>query len=189
MSACTAQTANTLRCLSSIFSNTMNYTHVATNTPTPLDAIRAAHPHMSIPEGADLTKLGYTKLRSTPPPACASNERVVAGEPVLIDGESCESWHIEPLPAEEVIAAVTHAVQRRLDDFARTRMYDGILSAASYATSTLPNFAAEGQYAVEARDASWTTCYQIMGEVQQGLRDMPTVEQVLSELPTLEWPQ
>lgn len=98
-----------------------------------------------------------------------------------------------PLPAQqpgadELITAVQQAVQQRLDDFARTRAYDGILSACTYATSTVEKFASEGQYAVQARDATWATCYQVMAEVQQGLRPMPTIEQVLAELPVLEWP-
>ena len=91
--------------------------------------------------------------------------------------------------AEEMIASVQRAVQERLDAFARTRAYDGILSAATYATSGVQKFTAEGQYAVQARDATWAACYQIMADVQQGLRPMPSVEQVLSELPALEWPQ
>lgn len=91
--------------------------------------------------------------------------------------------------AEEMIASVQRAVQERLDAFARTRAYDGILSAATYATSAVPKFAAEGQYAVQARDATWAACYQIMADVQAGTRAMPTIEQVLAELPALEWPQ
>lgn len=94
----------------------------------------------------------------------------------------------DPPPVETIIAAVTAAVQQRLDDFARTHNYDGILSACTYATSTVPKFAAEGQYAVEARDQTWATCYQIMGEVMQGLRPMPSLDQVMGELPDLEWP-
>ena len=83
---------------------------------------------------------------------------------------------------------IVNAVQKRLDVFAQTRNYDGILSACTYANSTVPKFAAEGQYAVNARDAAWATCYQIMAAVQAGQRPMPTVEQVLSELPALAWP-
>lgn len=94
----------------------------------------------------------------------------------------------EQPPPEEVIAAVTQAVQQRLDEFARTRNYDGILSVCTYATSAVPKFASEGQYAVQARDATWATCYQLMADVQQGQRPMPTIEQVLAELPELEWP-
>lgn len=98
-----------------------------------------------------------------------------------------------PLPAPqpgaaEIVTAVTQAVQQCLDDFARTRAYDGILSACTYATSTVEKFATEGQYAVQARDATWATCYQIMADVQQGQRPMPTIEQVLAELPELGWP-
>ena len=70
----------------------------------------------------------------------------------------------------------------------RRRAYDGILSACTYATSAVPKFASEGQYAVQARDATWATCYAIMADVQQGQRPMPTIEQVLTELPELEWP-
>jgi len=95
---------------------------------------------------------------------------------------------VVPTP-EQMIAAVTQAVQERLDAFARTRAYDGILSAATYAASAVPKFAAEGQYAVQARDASWAACYQIMADVQSGTRAMPSVEDVLAELPALEWPQ
>ncbi len=87
-----------------------------------------------------------------------------------------------------MIASVQAAVQKRLDDFARTRNYDGILSAATYATSSVQKFAAEGQYAVQARDASWAACYQVMADVQSRRRSMPSIEQVLAELPVLDWP-
>lgn len=82
----------------------------------------------------------------------------------------------------------TDAIQTRLDEFARTRNYDDILSAATYATSAIPKFKAEGQYAVEARDATWTKGYEILGEVQVGQRPMPTLEEVFAELPSLAWP-
>lgn len=89
---------------------------------------------------------------------------------------------------EQIKMEIVDAVQQRLDAFAQTRNYDGILSACTYASSTVPKFAAEGQYAVNARDATWATCYQIMSAVMEGKRPMPTVEQVLSELPLLSWP-
>jgi hypothetical protein len=90
--------------------------------------------------------------------------------------------------ATALLAAITSAIQTRLDDFAQTRNYDGILSAASYATSTNPKFAAEGQYAVEARDATWAKAYEILAEVEVGERPMPTLEEVLAELPVPAWP-
>ena len=89
---------------------------------------------------------------------------------------------------DRLIAEYTGAVQKHLDVFARTRGYDGILSAATYATSTVPKFAAEGQYAVEARDATWAKCYEVLAAVEAGSSPMPTLDELLAELPVLTWP-
>lgn len=62
------------------------------------------------------------------------------------------------------------------------------MSAATYATSTVSKFRAEGQYAVEARDLTWAKAYEIMDAVMSGARPMPTLEEVIAELPGLEWP-
>ena len=99
----------------------------------------------------------------------------------------------EPPPApptpEMIAAEIVAAIQRRLDAFARTRNYDGILSACTYATSTVPKFAAEGQYCVNARDATWATLYEILAEVEGGVRPMPSgFADVEPELPALAWP-
>ena len=94
-----------------------------------------------------------------------------------------------PPSAQEIIAQYTTAVQRRLDTFFQSRGYDGILSAATYATSTVLKFQAEGQYAVEARDATWAKCYEILAAVEGGTSPMPTEAELLAELPELVWPQ
>ena len=97
----------------------------------------------------------------------------------------------KPTPEEQqaaLLSSFTTAIQAHLDTFARTRNYDGIMSAATYATSTVPKFKAEGQYAVEARDATWNKGYEIMGAVMAGERPMPTWEEILTELPALTWP-
>jgi hypothetical protein len=90
--------------------------------------------------------------------------------------------------AERAIAEFTTKVQARLDAFARTRGYDDILSACTYATSANPKFAAEGQYCVQARDATWAKCYEVLNAVQSGQRPVPTWEELEAELPPLEWP-
>lgn len=88
-----------------------------------------------------------------------------------------------------LIDSITKSTQQRLDDFARTRNYDGILSACTYATSTVEKFQIEGQYCVNARDATWATLYAIMSEVEAGTRPMPTgFADVEPLLPVLEWP-
>lgn len=91
-----------------------------------------------------------------------------------------------PTPLQQ---RVVDGAQKRLDDFARTRNYDGILSACTYATSNVPKFASEGQYAVEVRDSTWKKLYEILDEVQSGKRPIPTgFADIEPELPTLEWP-
>ncbi len=85
--------------------------------------------------------------------------------------------------------SIVAAAQKRLDDFARTRNYDGILSAATYATSTNAKFAAEGQYCVLARDQTWAALYAILVQVELGNRPVPTgFADIEDELPVLAWP-
>lgn len=85
---------------------------------------------------------------------------------------------------------VVAATQRRLDAFAQTRNYDNILSACTYAESTVPRFAAEGQYCVSARDATWSTLYTILAEVEAEQRPVPTgFSDIEAELPALAWPE
>jgi len=88
---------------------------------------------------------------------------------------------------EVVKKAMVDAVQFLLDETAKTRNYDNILSLCTYANSTIQKFKNEGQAGVNWRDACWATCYQIMYDVQTGQRQLPSVEQVLSELPQIIW--
>jgi hypothetical protein len=90
---------------------------------------------------------------------------------------------------ERIQAEIVTATQQRLDDFARTRNYDGILSLCTYATSTVPKFRAEGQYGVTARDATWAALYQILAEVEAGARPVPSgYADIEPDLPALAWP-
>lgn len=106
-----------------------------------------------------------------------------------------EGWEVytpppKPEPTEEQIKRrLTNAVQRHLDETARERSYDNILSLCTYATSTNDTFAAEGQAGVEWRDAVWSKCYQILNEVKAGDREQPTEDELLADLPGFTWPE
>ena len=95
-----------------------------------------------------------------------------------------------PPPTQAQIAdALTAAIQQRLDDFARTRNYDSILSACTYATSTVPKFKTAGQACVNLRDATWAATYDILAEVEAGDRAMPqSLDDIEADLPALVWP-
>jgi hypothetical protein len=110
-------------------------------------------------------------------------------------GPCPDGWSATPPPPtreekrDAMQKAYAEAIQAHLDAFAQTRNYDNIMSAATYAASTVPKFKAEGQYAVEIRDATWAKGYEILDAVFSGQRPMPTVEEVIAEMPPLEWPE
>ena len=102
---------------------------------------------------------------------------------------------IEPFPREaetpeQVQARYTALAQDALDAFARTRGYDGIMSACSYYGSTDAQFSAEADCCIDLRDRTWRTCYSLLEEVQAG-RPLPTEEEFLAMLPTANaaWPE
>ena len=94
----------------------------------------------------------------------------------------------EPPTLEEIQAHYTFQVQMRLDNFARTRGYDGILSAATYVASEIEQFRREGQYAVHLRDITWAKCYEILESCLSGNAPIPAVEELLAMLPEPQWP-
>ena len=105
------------------------------------------------------------------------------------DGEQFVPPAPEPIPPDQLLAQIVQATQARLDAFAQERNYDGILSACSYATSTVPKFQAEGQYCVQARDATWAALYAILAQVETGERPLPAgYAELEAELPILAWP-
>jgi hypothetical protein len=76
-------------------------------------------------------------------------------------------------------------IQFLLDSTAMSRGYDSILSAASYAVSNHPRFGVEGRAFSDWRDAVWDKCNLILHDVNNGLRSIPSVDQIISELPAL----
>ena len=122
-------------------------------------------------------------------------ETLTLGDDVAIVTRAVVPWsaaeisEAQATQTEALQDSIITATQARLDSFARTRNYDGILSACTYATSGVPKFAGEGQAAVDARDATWATLYTILGEVQAGTRPVPTgFADIEADLPVLVWP-
>lgn len=112
-------------------------------------------------------------------------------------GEWVGEWTDPGAPtAEGILAMQVEAarvslivgVQNYLDTLARSRGYDSILSLCTYASSTSVMFAAEGQAGVNLRDGCWVVGHQITADVLAGNRALPTLAEVLDELPAPVWP-
>ncbi len=91
---------------------------------------------------------------------------------------------------EEVQAQVqkqlTDAVQRVLDNKAQELLYDSCLSVCSYIDTGVQKFDDEGRAFRAWRSQVWAKGYEILAEVQEGKREIPTEEELIAELPKLE---
>lgn len=161
--------------------------------------LKEDNPNTSFPSNLspeDLAEFDVFPVAYTQAPAVQPHQKAVQDEaPTFVDGQWTLLWQVVDKTAQELEAesqrlqqTIVGQTQQRLDTFARTRNYDNILSAATYATSTIPKFAAEGQRAVDLRDQTWATLYQILADVQAGTRPMPTsFADIEPDLPELTW--
>ena len=179
-----------------------NYIELATlRYPVSQSQIRAENPQTSYPASFPVPD-GFALVFPAPAPT-VNQVTQIAREiaPVLTQlGTYQQAYEIVELDAEIVAAniaaknaafikSVEVATQARLDDFAKTKGYDGIISVCSYATST-SRYGAEGRYCVSAREDTWDTLFQLLADVQAGTKPMPgSVEEVMEILPVLEWPE
>lgn len=168
--------------------------------PYSFDELRADYPDTSFPASPTTKQLvGFNAVNVLPEtqPSCdAYTQSIDEALPEFVQGEWRQKWVVRDATAEEMAARkqVNYAVfeaqtQRRLDNFARTRGYDGVMAATTYATSAVQKFKAEGQYAVTARDQTWQKLYEIMAQIDAGTRPMPSgFAEIEPELPPLVWP-
>lgn len=118
-----------------------------------------------------------------------NNWDTTVGIPCAPDTPLGHIWNgtaFEPDP-EVVKQELKAAVQAHLDSTVQTRNYNGILSCCSYVSSTDSVFAAEGAAALAWRDAVWRYCYNVLADYEAGLRPLPTAEELIAALPTLNW--
>ena len=125
-----------------------------------------------------------------------SDNACIPADPANTDYAEYLKWLSEgnvPLPVdppsqEQIKQSLINAIQSYLDKEAQAHFYDGILSLCSYATSTNQKFGPEGQAGVVWRDACWSVGYAVLAECEAGTRTIPTVEELISEMPVMVWP-
>lgn len=88
-------------------------------------------------------------------------------------------------PAELIQQDFTTAIQSYLDAKAQELNYDSCLSVCSYVDTGVQKFDDEGRAFRAWRSAVWAKGYEILAQVQSGEREIPTTEELFSELPEL----
>lgn len=92
---------------------------------------------------------------------------------------------------EQIEQAIQHkltvGVQAYLDSQAQEKGYDSILSACSYASYS-NIFQQEAISFLEWRSNVWAYAYQVIDDIKSETRTIPTIEQLLAELPVRNIP-
>lgn len=101
--------------------------------------------------------------------------------------EEVEAHKNPPLTQEQIVARYTHALERFYDSKAAERRYDSRLTCALRAGYAGPFYEEGAAFAVWMDNCN-VYAYQVMAEVQDGSRPMPSEEELISELPELVWP-
>jgi hypothetical protein len=95
-----------------------------------------------------------------------------------------------PLPAPgPFLDDYRRAIQLHVDGTAQQRSYDSGITCSSYVNSTNLAWAAEAAAFVAWRDAVWAHAYAELAKVEAGLREQPSVAEIIDELPVIGWPQ
>lgn len=94
-----------------------------------------------------------------------------------------------PTPAE-IEAGKVAVVQEHMDAAARALRYDDIKTAVTYAEEpAVPKFQAEGRAFRAWRSLVWAKCYAILEEVSSGVREIPTDDELIADLPAFALPK
>lgn len=88
--------------------------------------------------------------------------------------------------SEQIIKRLESLIDRYLDNQANTFRYESIRTMVTYENDPNPKFTAEGVGAKVFRSAVYTLGVSLIGEVQSGLREVPTEEELLALMPKLE---
>jgi hypothetical protein len=91
-----------------------------------------------------------------------------------------------PTP-EEIIRGYEDAVQAHLDATAQSRDYDNTYTCLSYLSSTDEVWYRESHAFNAWRDQVWRKCHEILNAVMAGTLPPPTVEELIAQLPEIDW--
>lgn len=139
-----------------------------------------------------LLDLGCTSSVNGDDPISA--EEYLEPERVTIHSGKRPKWdevvaRIEALKLADTIKRFSKAVQSHIDATAKQRNYDDGASIASYASSSIPDWAAEALVFVAWRDEVWAYAYTELAKVEKAERSIPSISELIDDLPKITWPK
>lgn len=84
-------------------------------------------------------------------------------------------------------AKIADAIESHMETVAQSRGYQDADRLASYTTSGNATWSAEAVTFSAWRDAVWAYSFEQMAAVQSGVRQAPTVDGLIAELPAIDW--
>lgn len=88
------------------------YIKLDTQQVQPIGAIRGIFPRTSIPDGADLSHLGYAPLTLTEPPGAPEWHTIEPGEPEQVEGAWRTTWTVREMTAQEKSDSATQQIKQ-----------------------------------------------------------------------------
>ena len=92
---------------------------------------------------------------------------------------------VQPETPEQTVARLESALDRHLDSVANSYRYESIRTMVSYENDPNPQFHNEGQAAKRWRSAVYAYGIQVITDVQNGQREIPTEQELIAELPII----
>lgn len=108
------------------------------------------------------------------------------GSVEITDEEVDELRKPHPETPEQNIARLEAVIDNYLDNQAKEFRYESIRTMVTYENDPNPKFHAEGLGAKQFRSAIYTLGVSLIDEVQSGLREVPTEEELLALMPKLD---
>ena len=89
---------------------------------------------------------------------------------------------------EEIQAQLEQGIEAWMNTVVAERHYDSIDTCiARYTDSPNPKYAQEAKAVKDWNTLVWDKCWEILAEVKANTRPIPTLEEVIAELPRLVW--
>ena len=143
------------------------------------------------PETGAVGENAYSKLEMVPEyanfMAISVADWMAADGKVKVVENGKFTWREPEKTPEEIVKEYEDAVQSHLDATAQSKGYDNTYTCLSYLSSTDETWQRESNIFNAWRDTVWRKCHEVLNAVIAGEIQPPTVDELISQLPKIEW--